>query len=660
MNNIKIKYISARNFLCFGPEGIEFHFDHYGNTVLVRGDNLDIDPNNEEERKASNGCGKSSVPEIIIYALFGKTIKNIRGSEHVVNNQVGKKLRVEIIVDNYKIARSRLPNILKVWESDSGVWNKDTELSLGSMADTQKWIDNKLGLNYKTFSNLVVFTDNNSGSFLECDAANKREIVENLLSFDVYRDYHETAKKMRNSAKETLKNMGYKLDLLLTESENCKRRIESVKTEEKNWKTTKESELKTLVSRYKFKETELKNTDLGAALAAYKKAQEKRSELNEQLPPKEEKLLIINESLEKARQKQDRIKPIRSKAELTVRELEIDITSAQKKVTHNKEIINNVETQKCINCGYIDENLLERTKKDTRDREVMLSKLEVELIKENSELKQLNDTLKDITEITNIGDSKFRKIMGDVKLLRDQITELSKVERPEITTNEKLVEEQLNELKDQIFKKKTEIDEPSPYAKILETTIKEGEDKAKESKNKKLELNTANEELPYYEFWVTAFGDKGIRKFVIDGIIPALNSRIQYWLQFLIDGKILLTFDNELEPTITRNPVDGDKFVYNALSGGERRRANLAVSQAFAHVMMFSCGTCPSLVFLDEVTTNIDPIGVQGVYNMIIELAKERQVFITTHDHDLLEILRVDGCDVISLVKQDGFTKISV
>jgi DNA repair exonuclease SbcCD ATPase subunit len=155
---------------------------------------------------------------------------------------------------------------------------------------------------------------------------------------------------------------------------------------------------------------------------------------------------------------------------------------------------------------------------------------------------------------------------------------------------------------------------------------------------------------------VTAFGDSGIRKFVIDGIIPALNSKIAYWLQFLIEGKIKLEFNNELEENIQRHPSDGDPFVYHAMSGGERRRLNLAVSQAFAYVMTLSSGVCPNLVFLDEVTTNIDPIGVYGVYNMIAELAKDRKVFITTHDQNLLDLL--EGCESIRLEKKNGFTKL--
>ncbi len=113
---------------------------------------------------------------------------------------------------------------------------------------------------------------------------------------------------------------------------------------------------------------------------------------------------------------------------------------------------------------------------------------------------------------------------------------------------------------------------------------------------------------------------------------------------------------NELEETIHRNPVDGDPFVYHVMSGGERRRLNLAVSQAFAYIKMLNYNVCPSLLFLDEVTVNVDPVGVQGIYNMILELSKTRQVMITTHDHDLLELL--NGCHSINLLKANGSTSI--
>jgi DNA repair exonuclease SbcCD ATPase subunit len=163
--------------------------------------------------------------------------------------------------------------------------------------------------------------------------------------------------------------------------------------------------------------------------------------------------------------------------------------------------------------------------------------------------------------------------------------------------------------------------------------------------------------MPYYEFWVTGFGDKGIRSFIIDEKLPALNARINYWLQFLIENKLQLKFDKEFEPTIERNPVDGDPFVYSATSGGERRRINLSISQAFGYITMMSADIFVNMISLDEVALNVDLQGVHGIYKMINELARDRQVLVTTHDPNLLDLL--DNCDVINVVKKDGFTTLA-
>ena len=127
-------------------------------------------------------------------------------------------------------------------------------------------------------------------------------------------------------------------------------------------------------------------------------------------------------------------------------------------------------------------------------------------------------------------------------------------------------------------------------------------------------------------------------------------------MQFLIENKISLKFNNEFEETIEKFPTDNKVYNYETMSNGQRRRINLAVSQAFAHVMSLNSGKTPNVVFLDEVTSNVDSQGVSGIYNMICELNKEKKVFITTHDHDLIDYL--NGCDTLDLVMEKGFTKI--
>ena len=221
-----------------------------------------------------------------------------------------------------------------------------------------------------------------------------------------------------------------------------------------------------------------------------------------------------------------------------------------------------------------------------------------------------------------------------------------------------MLQQKIQQFKDQIFEKKKELEGESPFKEIMENDEEELKKATNAVAEKETEVKSLEAELPYYDYWITGFGDNGIRKWIVDGIIPELNNRINYWLQFLIDNKITLKFDNELNEKIERNPPDGDPYIYFAMSTGQRRRLNLAVSQAFAHIMSISSGSVPSILFLDEISTNVDPVGNIGIYNMICELSEDRQVFVTTHDADLLRMLQTT--DVLNLVHENGFTKLVV
>ena len=124
------------------------------------------------------------------------------------------------------------------------------------------------------------------------------------------------------------------------------------------------------------------------------------------------------------------------------------------------------------------------------------------------------------------------------------------------------------------------------------------------------------------------------------------------------DIKIKLEFDSQLKETIDRYPFMGRPYIYHGCSGGQRRRLNLSVAAAFAYIQLLKTGCSPSVIWLDEITMNMDEIGVDGIYRMICELAKEKQVFIIDHNRTLLQML--DGCDKMQLVMQEEVTKMIV
>jgi DNA repair exonuclease SbcCD ATPase subunit len=699
MKNLDFKYIAAKNFFCFGSEGVELHLSQYSNIVLVHGENMDVMASGGEDSR--NGVGKSSIPDIIVYTLYGKTLKKGLTHKQVINNATKKKLRTEVQWDKYRVVRERKPDSLRFWECEYGVWDLhvtcpttgehivveeaadgvatnsngkefsyteddviNPEITLGGMPATEQLIEDKIGLNYVTFCNIMVFTDDNKGSFLECDAKTKREIVENLLSLDRYRGYGERAKKVRNDAKAKIKNIGKEYEHLLTELDVYKNRVAKIVSEEKNWRDQKEQELRTLIAKMKKKQEELETSDIGKALNLWNDAQDEIKELNKKIPTLEEGRAKVEEVSSEAEQRLTKTREEKHAHSLSIKALESQVVKAENTIKEHTEAIEklkNNEDATCDQCyGVIKKEnaeLYEQAKKKEIDESRLVMKENVKqivILQDESEL--LDDTITKLSEGIKVAKEKLRETVSEISEARNRIATLNKIKQPEAGTNERILEEQIEELKNQAVAKKEEYEGDSPFVDIHKSAQEEVGVKQKEVDDKKVELAGAEEELPYYEFWVKAFGDKGIRKFVIDGIIPALNSRTAYWLQFLIDGKINLTFDNQLVETIERNPSDGDPFVYAQMSMGEKRRLNLTVSQAFAHVMMINTGCVPSCVFLDEVTTNIDPVGVVGVYNMITELAKDRQVFITTHDSGLLEMLA--GTDEIHLVRQGGFTKL--
>lgn len=674
MRNLNFTYASAKNFLPFGPDGIEFDFTKYKNIVLVQGENRDakpIDSPSEECRISSNGTGKSSIQEIIVYGLFGQTVKRPEklGVNDVVHNKIGKDCKVELRWDKYRLIRTRLEkgskNTLRLWESDQGVWDDTTEISQGDMRVTQKKIEDIIGLSYDAFVSMCIFTDDQRACFLESDNKKKKEIVENMLSLNIYRDWYENATTLRKEIKGKIATKTNEFQLLLGNKDDAARRLELTKKKDQDWKVGKKAEIEQVKKTIATKQQELSTTDTGAALLAYQEAQTKIREINEKLPALEKAKAELDNNLKLAKEKESARK---EEAQALVKQYETCSTAAKnllaerkKKETEIADLESNTPGTRCGKCrGVVEEENISTYVAELK-REISEINLEIKREAEAGkivagkaeELKAVQTKLNGI-----IGQivTKTTKIEEEMRTLREDLVSASKVREPKADSSEFLLQQQIDALKEQIEAKEKELDGRSPFQDILDNDQVELQNITAKAKAKEAEVKALEAELPYYEYWIKGFGDHGIRKWVVDGIIPELNARVNYWLQFLIDNKITLKFDNELNEVIERNPVDGDPYIYYAMSTGQRRRLNLAVSQSFAHIMTLSSGSVPSLVFLDEVTTNVDPLGVQGIYNMISELAEDKQVFVTTHDPDLVRMLQ--GADVIRLVHENGYTKL--
>ena len=338
--------------------------------------------------------------------------------------------------------------------------------------------------------------------------------------------------------------------------------------------------------------------------------------------------------------------------------VESNISLIQNKIDKFKNIKPNMVCDKCY--GTIKPENYKDVLRESESEKVLLLEYLEKKIKEKDELKivliERTKKLDDVNVSVEKVEGFNKKIYNQEKIYSESISELRKIKRPEQSNNDLVITEKIKTLSETLAEKENLNSQDSPHQDLLDSNLENLQSLKDKFNLIKEKIKADEEKAPYYDFWTEAFGDNGIRKIVVDEIIPALNSRLEYWLQVLIDNKLEIKFDDSLNETIVKYPNNDKQLIYSVLSNGQKRRINLAVNQAFAHMMMLSHGISPNIIFLDEVTTNIDQIGVQGIYNMICELSKEKKVFVTTHDSDLLSLLY--GCETISLEMKNGETKI--
>lgn len=669
VKKINFKKIYAENFLCFGSEGIEIDFENYNNIVLIKGKNLDIlDEDKNSSKISSNGVGKSSIPSVLVYGLFGKTVRKPNKISHkdVINNDSGKKLKVEVYWDDYKLQRTRKPDSLKLWKSSDGTWTETTEITLGGMPATQKLVEDIIGMSYETFTNIVVFTDDNTNSFLECDAQNKRDIVENLLSLEKYRSYYENAKKILKLHKDQLKNLEKDHGFIEKKLNDEKYNFEKLKKSKEEWSFTKKKAVLDLVATIKNLEKqkeEISNDDketqaYNTALEDISTCEKNLVDLSESDSKLEKNKTVLDNAYEKLLESQNICagKHIEEKAKVT--SFKKDLSKIQSDINKIQNLENGVVCQHCLSTidksshTHVLQSLI--ANKD----EIIQKQTEAEssFAEVDRKLVSIKEKIGEISNKLVVLKTAQKKCNQEKELVTKKLNELKKIKKPEDNKKLQDIQNKIDVIKLQVKEKISELASPTPYDDLVQTSEHNINNFDQEINVQSDAIKSMHEKTKYFEFWITAFGDSGIRKYIIDEIMPALNSSINYWMQFLIDNKISLKFNNEFEETIEKFPIEKGNFNYECMSNGQRRRINLALSQAFAHVMSLNSGKTPSLIFLDEVTSNIDPQGVAGIYNMICEMAKEKQVFVTTHDYDLIDFL--NGCDNLNLVMRNAKTKL--
>lgn len=175
----------------------------------------------------TNGSGKSTLLDAITFGLYGKPFRKINKPQ-LLNSINTKDLVVEVEFNvsgnDYLIRRGIKPSIFEIYRNGELV-NQDA-----ATRDYQAYLEqNILGLNYKSFNQIVVLGSATYVPFMELPAYQRREIIEDLLDIQVFSTMNLLLKDRIGTNRETITDNNYQIEMIKSKIESATEHNESIR-----------------------------------------------------------------------------------------------------------------------------------------------------------------------------------------------------------------------------------------------------------------------------------------------------------------------------------------------------------------------------------------------------------------------------------------------
>ena len=570
------------------------------------GNELQLNDNTVTQILGTNGMGKSSIPLIIEEALYNKNSKGIKKADipnRYVNDGYSIYLSFTKDEDRYEITVNRKTNIKVKLEKNGN------DVSSHTATNTYKTLQEVLGVDFKTFSQLVYQNTNASLQFLTATDANRKKFLIDLLHLEGYVELFEIFKSASKDVSSRSATIAGKLatvekwlkdnklsdtfilpmlDLQIDTSEDEKAlsslMVEIQNISEKNKKINTNNQYKRLLDQIdmlairnstvtQYESYDDLQSELGSLQAAATGAQrtlKKLEQLKEVCPTCKQP---IDVSAEKAMIAGERA----------------NLLSAQEKINEIKPQIIRIKDNNAE---------LERNEKAQKDCEDLLRSFDRSLPTYILDKEKLEDELQDI-----------RKRLQDAKTkLADNAAENER--RTKLNTRIQVIQEQTAEFVEQ-----------------------QEEYDGKLAGNQKLESEL--------DILKKSFSTNGLLAYKIENLVGELEELANEYLAELSDGRFTLEFvvsNDKLNVEITDN---GNVVDILALSSGELARVNTATLIAIRKLMSSISKSKINILFLDEVTNVLDDQGREKLVEVL--LREDMNTYIVSHgwSHPLLEKIEV-------------------
>lgn len=555
-----------------------------------------------------NGHGKSSIALILEEVLFNKNSKSIKKAD--ILNRYVKDKSYSIELDLERDGNQYTIKCVRGTQQTVKLFKDGQDISAHTATQTYKIIEDIIGIDHKSFTQIVYQSSAASLEFLtSADTARKKFLIE-ILNLTKYTRASEVFKEI---SLELGKEMG-EAQAKITTINNWLNKYQKADLRPKQLEVVEELDA-TIQQQIVHLQNELANID------------------------KTNRKIVQNNTYKKQLNSIDITAPAPDKVDLTqVKEMQQQQAEHMKTVRDGEAFVKKLNSLHgvCPTCfSNIDE---------TKVQELIVEKTnEVESARASAAVLLVN----------------YTELEQQDKLYQKSVAQQQEWEKLQLLVDTTLPERTL--IKDELQNQYTEL------AKSLQDTqrrIKQAQDHnvTVQQHNSRVEtikqqmveiheeleehshqLNLMNERMSILQVLAKTFSTTGLVAYKIECLVKDLEAITNNYLVDLSDGRFQIGFkvnsSDKLNVIITDNGRDID---ISALSGGERARVNVATLLAIRKLMQTLSSSRINLLILDETVETLDTEGKDKLVEVL--LAEEHlNTYLISHGftHPLLEKVNV-------------------
>lgn len=605
---MQIKRLKAKNVFKFDSIDVDF----------VKGTHLILACTNGDFSQ-SNGVGKSAILELVMYGLFGETI---RGLNDISKNH-SEKFELSIEFDDKKIVRTKN----KVTVSMEGA-----ETQTGRKTEMQRLINNLIKLDKDILMYTHIF--DSEDTFFKLDDSEKKDIFMKLINVDFLDNLYDTVKGKADELRDK------RTDKVIEVYENEIKDIDQVAIEEKKVHTE-------LLAIQKEEQN-------------IKKYMEYKKDLDNKLP----KYIDL---LEEVRQQKKELSALKSKIS-GINVQEIDNTELKKdlhslldnigkykgEISGLKSKINKMETTNV--CPIFENYECEKLTIEHKNKmitEIKANMLAVEnnmAIATNRKIEienKISAQEKSLLEYSGLmadfesGKKIYKADKQRMEQLRDELRELTKANAA--IRHYKDIKISLQDIR---VKQMQYAEIQAKYKLML--------DKQEKLKKMVIENDIVKKQMEDMDIIKKIFGKDGLKQFAVSKVVEFLESEINNMVIRIFPEmsiKIITDFNvdkkNMLKIKIIRKGIESE---IKEFSKGERRVFEIIFQIAMYKLFSKFNQQQINIMFFDEAFDSIDDYNKSVVTDILGLLNnEEKTIFIISHDKQMKQYF-----DKLLVVDSDG------